>query len=72
MTKRDIGQETLDGLKEVKAHNAGNGSKLVTRKLKDPSPVNVIREKLYLSQDAFAGLMGVSIRTVQDLSLIHI
>jgi putative transcriptional regulator len=66
MTNREIGQEILDGLKEIKAHKAGNGNKLVTRKLKDPSPANVIREKLDLSQDAFASLMGVSIRTVQD------
>ena len=66
MTKREIGQEILNGLKDIKAHKAGNGSKLVARKLKDPSPANVIRKKLDLSQDAFASLMGVSIRTVQD------
>ena len=66
MTKREIGQEILDGLKEIKAHKNGNGKKLVTRKLKDPSSAKVIRDKLELSQDAFASLMGVSIRTVQD------
>lgn len=66
MTNREIGQEILDGLKEIKAHKKGSGKKLVTRKLKDPSPASVIREKLDLSQDAFASLMGVSIRTVQD------
>lgn len=66
MTKREIGQEILDGLKEIKAHKAGSRKKLVTRQLKDPSPANVIREKLDLSQDAFASLIGVSIRTVQD------
>ena len=66
MTKRDVGQEILDGLKEIKAHKNGSGKKLVARKLKDPSPANVIREKLDLSQDAFASLMGVSVRTVQD------
>ena len=66
MTKRDVGQEILDSLKEIKAHKSGGRKKLVTRKLKDPSPANVIREKLELSQDAFASLMGVSIRTVQD------
>ena len=63
MTKRDVGQEILDGLKEIKAHKNGSGKKLVTRKLKDPSPANEIREKLELSQDAFASLMGVSVRT---------
>lgn len=44
----------------------GSGRKLVTRKLKDPSTAKEIREKLELSQDAFASLMGVSVRTVQD------
>jgi len=66
MTKREIVQEILDGLKEIKAHKSGNGKTFVTRKLKDPSHANVIREKLNLSQDAFASLMDVSIRTVQD------
>ena len=63
MTKRDVGQEILDGLKEIKAHKNGSGKKLVTRKLKDPSPANVIREKLDLSQDAFASLMGCLLYT---------
>lgn len=66
MSKQDIGQEILDGLKEIKNFKSGNGKKLVTRQLKDPSPAKKIREKLALSQDAFASLMGVSIRTVQD------
>ena len=34
--------------------------------LKEPAPPQVIRAKLKLSQAAFAGLMGVSLRTVQD------
>ena len=66
MSKREIGQEILDGLREIKGFKSGNGKKLVTRKLKDPSSPKKIREKLALSQDAFASLMGVSIRTVQD------
>jgi len=66
MSKREIGQEILDGLREIKSFKSGDGGKLVTRKLKDPSSAKVIREKLALSQDAFASLMGVSIRTVQD------
>jgi putative transcriptional regulator len=66
MSKHDIGQEILDGLREIKSFKTGNGKKLVTRQLKDPSPAKKIREKLALSQDAFASLMGVSIRTVQD------
>ena len=67
MTKRrDIGQEILDGIREIKSFKKGNGKKLVTRQLKDPSPAKEIREKLDISQEAFASLMGVSTRTIQD------
>lgn len=65
MTKRDIGQEILDGIREVKAHKAG-AKTLRTHSLKEPAPVQVIRANLQLSQSAFAALMGVSLRTVQD------
>ena len=65
MTKRDIGQEILDGIREIKAYKAGEKD-LRTRTLKEPSPPYVIRAKLELSQSAFAALMGVSLRTVQD------
>jgi len=65
MTERDIGQEILEGIREIKAHKAGERT-LRTRVLKEPSPPQVIRAKLELSQAAFAALMGVSLRTVQD------
>jgi len=65
MTKRDIGQEILDGIREVKEHKAGK-KVLRVRSLKVPSSPKVIRQRLKLSQSAFAGLMGVSLRTVQD------
>ena len=65
MSKRDIGQEILDGIQEVKAYKAGKKS-LRVHSLKKPSSPKVIRAKLKLSQSAFAGLMGVSLRTVQD------
>jgi putative transcriptional regulator len=65
MTKRDIGQEILEGIGEIKAYKAG-GKKLRTHKLKEPAAPQVIRAKLNLSQAAFAGLMGVSLRTIQD------
>ena len=41
MTKRDVGQEILDGLKEIKAHKKGSGKKLVARKLKDLSLIHI-------------------------------
>ncbi len=65
MSDRDIGQEILDGIREIKAYKAGQGS-LRTHKLKEPAPPQVIRARLNLSQAAFASLMGVSLRTVQD------
>lgn len=65
MAKRDIGQEILDGIREVKEYKAGK-KVLRVRTLKAPSSPKVIRRRLKLSQAAFAGLMGVSLRTVQD------
>jgi putative transcriptional regulator len=65
MSDRDIGMEILEGVKEIKAYKAGKIA-LKTRELKEPSSPKAIRIKLNLSQAAFAGLMGVSLRTVQD------
>lgn len=65
MSKRNTGQEILEGIQEIKAFKAGEGD-LRTHTLKEPSSPKVIRFKLNLSQSAFAGLMGVSLRTVQD------
>ena len=65
MTERNIGMEILEGIKEIKKHKEGDVQLKVTT-LTDPSPAQVIRKKLELSQSAFAGLMGGSIRTIQD------
>ena len=65
MSNRDIGQEILEGVRDIKAYKAGKKS-LRTHTLKEPAPPQAIRAKLMLSQAAFAGLMGVSLRTVQD------
>lgn len=65
MNDRDIGQETLEGIKEIKRFKKGD-IELKTWNLKEPSPAKTIRRKLQLSQSAFASLMGVSTRTVQD------
>ena len=37
MSKRDIGQEILEGIQEIKAHKAG-GKELRTHTLKEPAP----------------------------------
>ena len=65
MTKRDLGQEVLDGIREIRAYKAGNLD-LKTRAMKQPASAQEIRARLQLSQAAFAGLMGVSLRTLQD------
>jgi putative transcriptional regulator len=65
MTKRDIGKEFLEGIHEIKQYKTGR-LELRTSELSEPSPAQVIRLKLNLSQSAFAGLMGVSVRTLQD------
>jgi len=56
--KRDIGQEILSGLRELKGGQVG-------RVVNVPS-VGQVREKTGLSQARFAELLGVSVRTLQD------
>ena len=65
MSKRDIGAEILDGIKEIQQYKKGK-AQLNVSELAEPSPPHVIRSKLKMSQSAFAGLLGVSIRTLQD------
>jgi putative transcriptional regulator len=65
MTERDIGAEILAGLKEIKEFKKGK-SRLRTVKLSEPQSARQIRERLNLSQSAFASMMGVSVRTIQD------
>lgn len=60
MKKRDIGQEILEGIRAIKK---GEGRRF---EVKAPADVKEIREHLQLSQSAFAILMGVSIRTLQE------
>jgi len=65
MNKRDIGAEILNGINEIKAHKKGKVA-LKTTTLSEPSAPQVIRSKMNLSQTSFAGLLGVSTRTLQD------
>ena len=66
MTDRDIGREVLDGIREIKKFKDMGSPELRTRALEGPSAASEIRMRLKLSQEAFAALMGVSVRTVQD------
>ena len=65
MNNRDIGLEILEGLNEIKQFKHGSVD-LKTTELSAPSEPKIIRSKLKLSQSAFAGLLGVSMRTLQD------
>ena len=56
--ERDIGQEILEGLQEIKRGEHG-------RIIHVPD-VAEIRAKAGLSQTQFAQLLGVSVRTLQD------
>ena len=58
--KRDLGAELLKSVRQMKAGRAGKIHKLAV------SPVVSARMKSGLSQAAFAKLLGVSVRTLQD------
>lgn len=58
--KRDIGQELLQGIRDIKS---GKG-KVIT--INAPSDIRQIRNHLHLSQMGFAAFLGVSIKTLQD------
>jgi putative transcriptional regulator len=57
---RDIGQEILQGIRDIKAGRVGR------RHTVETFPIVRAREKSGLSQAKFAELLGVSVRTVQD------
>lgn len=58
--KRDIGQEILEAIEAIQ-----NG-KGIKKTFEIPDDVCRVRKNLELSQSAFAALMGVSVRTLQE------
>ena len=58
--KRDLGAELLQSIREMKARKGR-----VVAQIEVP-PVVMARMKSGLSQSQFAGLLGVSVRTLQD------
>jgi putative transcriptional regulator len=67
MTKRDIGKEIIQGLKEIKAWKRGEAKlKTFTVELPRAADVPAIRKELGLSQDQFALFMGVSVSTLRN------
>lgn len=57
-TRRNVGREILNGLREIKRNEQA-------RVINVPE-VGLIRKKTGLSQARFAELLGVSVRTLQD------
>ena len=55
---RDVGQEILLGLRQLKRGKVG---RVITR-----PPIADIRARTGLSQSEFARLLGVSVRTLQE------
>jgi len=56
--KRDIGQEILQAIREIKRGETGRVTQVLG--------VGEIRESIGLSQVHFARLLGVSVRTLQE------
>ena len=56
--KRDIGHEILDGLRQLKRGEVG--------RIVNVPAVATIRARTGLSQEKFAALLGVSVRTLQE------
>ncbi len=67
MSKRNIGKEIIDGLGEIKAWRKGRIELRTTeRQTFSARDIARIRRRLGLSQEAFAALIGVSSRTLQE------
>src|SRR5689334_13111018 len=63
--KRDIAQELRDDLEALKAAKRGDVKLRQRTYVQVASPAE-IRARMKLSQHDFAGLLGVSVRTIQE------
>ena len=61
MKNRNVGQEVLEGIREIKSGKAARRTIIDV-----PSEIKGIREKLDVSQAEFAEMIGVSKRTLQE------
>ena len=57
--KRNIGEEILQAIRDIKT---GRGKRTILFRANE---ISAVREKLQASQNQFAALMGVSVRTLQ-------
>ena len=60
MAERNIGQELLDSVREIKT---GGGTRY---RFTAPEEIRKIREGVGVSQANFARMLGISLRTLQD------
>ncbi len=60
-----LGIDLQEELTAIRAHRAGK-KRLKMKKLKAPSDAAMIRHRLGLTQEAFAGLLGVSVQTLRN------
>ena len=63
--QRDFEQELQESLEDIRAYKRGE-KQVRTRTYTEVPPPAEIRTRLKLSQHAFAGLLGVSVRTLQE------
>lgn len=61
MTKRNIGQEIIDGIREIKA---GGGKRYTVEVTEDNKS---IRERLGMTQQEFADMLNVNVSTIVAL-----
>ena len=61
--KRDIGQEILEAIQDIKQ---SNGKRKIIKIIEGFEDVSHVRHELQLSQAAFSSLMGISMRTLQE------
>ncbi len=61
MAKRDLGKEILDSIREIKAGSVGRVQVCI-----EPDDIKATRERIGVSQSAFAAMLNVSTRTLQE------
>ncbi len=67
MSKRNIGNEVIEGMQEAIKYMRGKKTRAITHKIAIPENIDVksIRAKLHLSRPVFASRFGFSPRTIQ-------
>lgn len=67
MTKRNIGNEIIQGMEDAVKHMRGKKTRAVVHRVAIPDNIDVkkIRKKLHLSRQEFANRFGFSARTLQ-------